>query len=190
MSALERDKTFAPAWAALADCISRMAVPGWIDWDRAEAEGCRAAWKAVEADPENGTAMAIAAFTLAMLGGKLDEAMRLAENALRLHPNSSVVCTNCGWVFTLNGSYERAIPLLETARRMSPIDPRGYLFGGALTAAYLLAKRYEDANVWASRLKPPARRSPGIAFCRIESWRRCGRSRTTSGIHSGPQSSC
>jgi adenylate cyclase len=147
--AVQRDPQFSEAWAALADCTARMATLGWIaNWELASDTCCYAARTAVEADYENGASLATAAFALALMGGKLDEAMELAEKAIHLHPNSAGVCTNCGWVLILNGAYDRAIQLLEAARRMSPLDPRGYLSGDALAAAYLFSMRLEQADFW------------------------------------------
>ncbi|MBJ6124033.1 adenylate/guanylate cyclase domain-containing protein [Microvirga splendida] len=150
--AVERDPEFSAAWAALSDCLARMTVGGWIaDWSYGSEQACEAAHRAIGADNANGTALSIAAFTLAGLVGHFDEAADLANNALRLHPNSAFVCTNCGWVFVHIGEYERALSLLDTARRMSPIDPRVHLINSGTTAAYLFSGRFEEAELWARR---------------------------------------
>jgi adenylate cyclase len=149
--AVGRDPHFSEAWAALAECALGMAIRGWIaDWDTASKKGCHAARRAVEADPQNGTSLGTAAYILAVLGGKLDEAMELVENALRLHPNSSGVCMSCAWVLVYNGAYERAISLVKTAQRMSPLDPRGYRAADALSMAYFLTGRLDEAQTWNS----------------------------------------
>jgi adenylate cyclase len=150
--ALRRDPHYADAWAALADCTGRLIVAGWAaDWEVAAAQACEEARRAVEADPENGTGLAIAAFTLANLGRKLDQGLELANKALRLHPNSASVSANCAWVFTLGAEYDRALGLFEIAQRMSPLDPRGYFTGAGVSAAYLFSKRFNEAELWTRR---------------------------------------
>jgi adenylate cyclase len=150
--ALQRDPAFSEAWAALADCTSRMAIAGWLDWDQATEQGCHAARKAIESDPDNGIGLSIASLTLAMLGRKLEEAAEIADRALQLHPNSSSVCTNCGWVLIYTSQYDKAIALLEAGRRMSPIDPRNYLNMNATATAYLFSKDFENSLLWSDRV--------------------------------------
>jgi adenylate cyclase len=132
--------------------VARLTYAGWIDdWAEGAREACAAARKAVETDPENGTALAVAAFTIAALGGGLDETVELANRALRLHPNSSTVCTNCAWVFTYGGEYGKALDLLDTARRLNPLDPRGYLMNNATAVAYFFAGHFEETERWTRR---------------------------------------
>jgi hypothetical protein len=57
---------------------------------------------------------------------------RTALLALNLHSKCSTICTNCEWVFVLARDNEMAIlliSLLDDARRMNLLDPRGYLTG-------------------------------------------------------------
>src|SRR6185312_3675386 len=98
------DPNYSDAWAALADCIVELAVGGhWADWQEAATEGTAAASRAIRADPENGTAFGAAAWTIAMLGGSLEQAVEYAERALDLNPNSAYVHTCCAWAFIYNG---------------------------------------------------------------------------------------
>jgi adenylate cyclase len=150
--ALRRDPNFSEAWAALADCTCRMAIGGWLDWDQATDQGCHAARRTIETDPENGIGLSIASFTLAMLGKTIEEAFEIADRALAVHPNSSYVCTNCGWVMVYAAEYNRAIALLEAGRRMSPLDPRNYLNMNATAAAYLCSKDFENSLLWSDRV--------------------------------------
>jgi adenylate cyclase len=148
---VERDAQFAEAWAALADCIARMAGAGWADWKWAQVQGCAAARRAVAADAENGSALASVAFTLAYLGGQLDQAQQLAERAVALNPNSTSVCVHCAWVFIYVGEYDRALKLLSAARRLNPLDPRRYLANTATAQALVASERYEESLEWTDR---------------------------------------
>ncbi len=123
-SALELDKKFSDAWAALSDCIARQITAGWIeDWNKGSELARQAAARAIAADRENGRALSLAAFTVAMFSGEHEQAIDLATQALRLHPNSAYVQANCAWVFIYNGEPDRALDALSTARRMNPRAP-------------------------------------------------------------------
>jgi TolB-like protein/class 3 adenylate cyclase len=150
--ALRRDQYFSDAWAALADCTSRMAIAGWLEWDQASDQACHAARRAIETGSENGIGLAIASLTLALMGRNFEEASEIAERALILHPNASSVCTNCGWVSVYIAQYSRAIALLETGRRMSPLDPRAYLNMNATATAHLFSKDFEGSLFWSERV--------------------------------------
>ena len=95
--------------------------------------------------------LAIAAFTLAFLGGHLEQAQQLAERALALNPNSAVVCVHSAWVFIYIGDYTRALDLLSAARQMSSLDPRRYLTNSATAQALIASERYEESLAWTER---------------------------------------
>jgi len=78
--AVSRDPNFAEAWTALSDCLAQLTTQGWLqDYEKAAVEACDAALKGVAADPESGVVLATAAWTLAMLGGRHDQAMDFAR---------------------------------------------------------------------------------------------------------------
>jgi adenylate cyclase len=149
--AVAKDGSFAEAWAALADCLARLVVAGWIvDAEQGAEAACKAAMRGVSADPENGTVLAVAAWSLAMLGGRHDQAHDLALRALRLHPNSAYVRTCCGWALIFSGNPEHALDHFDVARRLSPVDPRGYLTLTAIGAAHFFQKQFDQTVKWAS----------------------------------------
>jgi adenylate cyclase len=126
-------------------------VLGWIaDWSSGFREASHAAERAIATDPDNGTALSIAASTLA-IAGRLTEAAELARRALQLHPNSCAVRTNCAWALIYNGEYDSALEHLDAARRLSPLDPRAYYTNAATVTAHLFAGRAEEAVKWAER---------------------------------------
>lgn len=151
-NALELDQNFSDAWAALSDCIARETTAGWIvDWDKGSELARRAAARAITTDRENGPALSLAAFTKAMFAGEHDQAVDLATQALRLHPNSAYVRMNCAWVFIYNGEPDRALDHLATARRMNPRDPLEARTSTAMTLAHLIAGRFAEAEKWGER---------------------------------------
>lgn len=151
--AVAQDGAYSDALAALADCVGRMALNGWTaDRDRAFAESCALAVRAVAADPENPASLATAAWSHAMFSGGFDQALELAERALDLHPNSHAVRSYCGWVFTYAGESDRAIEQFESARRLSPVDPRGYFPLLGIATAHFFAGRFEETVRFTRRI--------------------------------------
>ena len=149
--ALDRDPNFGEAWAALADCLTRLVSPGWIDLQTGASEACEAAMRGVEADPNNGSVLGVAAWTLAMFAGHHDQAAEFSRRALRLHPNSAYVRTCCGWTHIFCGDQSEALANLHLARRMSPIDPRGYIVLTAMGASCFFARQFEETVRWTAR---------------------------------------
>ena len=145
-AAIERDAAYSEALAALADCVGRMALNGWLaDREAGFAESRALARRAVLADPENPLSLATAAWSYAMFSSDFDDALELADRALALHPNSLAVRSYCGWVFVYAGESERAIEQFEAARRMSPVDPRDYFPLLGIATAHFFARRFDVA---------------------------------------------
>jgi len=151
--ALMHDPNYVDAHAALADCVGRMALNGWRDdIEKAYAESCSLAERAVLADPEHPAALATAAWASAMFGEKFERASDLAERALALHPDTPAIRSYCGWVFVYTGQCQRAIEQFEAARRLSPLDPRSYFFLLGLAGARFFLKDFEATITLARRI--------------------------------------
>jgi adenylate cyclase len=142
--AVQLDPHYSDAWAALADALGRQIVGNWKTVALApEAE--QAALKAVKLDPENGEALGVAAWALAMLGGSLDQAADFARRAVVAHPNSAVVRAHCGWALVFSGDFDEALANLEAGRRMDPLDPRFHMAQNALAATYFFQRNFQKA---------------------------------------------
>ena len=152
-AALTHDPNYVDALAALADCVGRMALNGWLDdAEKAYAESCGLAERAVLADPEHPGALATAAWASAMFGEKFERAAELAERALALHPDTPAIRSYCGWVFVYTGQCRRAIEQFEAARRLSPLDPRSYFFLLGLAGANFFLKNFDETIVLSRRI--------------------------------------
>lgn len=152
LHAVERDPDYADAWGALADCRGRLMVGGWIDdWDADAARNRQAALQAVRCDPENGLVLSIAAWCLASLSGILEQGVTFCERALYLQPNSPTILTNCGWVLIYNDESDRALTCLEKARRLNPLDPRGYITLNGIAAAHFFESKFGEAEQFTRR---------------------------------------
>lgn len=151
--AVALDPTYADALAALAECLVRMIVNGWAaDQQASTAEACELAGRAISADPENASVLATAAWAYGTLGVRFEQSLDLANRALMLHPNSVHIRSFCGWVFHFMGDSLRAIEQFEEARRLSPIDPKGYFPMLGLAAAHFFAGHFEESVTLTGRI--------------------------------------
>jgi adenylate cyclase len=152
-AAVERDPAFAEAWASLADCLGRSSLYGWIaDVDEGRRLSVEAARRAVEADPNNGPVLALAAWTLAVMDGRVEQGAEYATRALSLSPNSAAVLTQCSWAFVFNGESEKTITCFNKARRLDPFDPRRTTAMTAVALAHFFAKRFDECIQIAQRV--------------------------------------
>jgi adenylate cyclase len=151
--AIALDPTYPDALAALAECLVRMTLNGWVaDKQASTAEACDLAGQAVAADPENAAALAIAAWAYSTLGVRFEQSLDLANRALDLHPNSVHVRSFCGWVFHYLGDSLRAIEQFDTARRLSPVDPKSYFPMLGLAVAHFFARHFEETVALTGRI--------------------------------------
>ncbi len=151
--AVALDPTYADALAALAEFLVRMTVNGWaVDRQASTTEACALAGRAVMADPENATVLAVAAWAYSTLGVRFEQSLDLANRALALHPNSVHVRSFCGWVFHYMGDSQRAVEQFEEARRLSPVDPKGYFPMLGLAAAHFFAGHFEETVTLTGRI--------------------------------------
>jgi adenylate cyclase len=151
--AVTLDPTYADALAALAECLVRMTVNGWAaDKQASSAEARELAGRAISADSENASVLAIAAWAFSTLGVRFEQSLDLADRALALHPNSVHVRSFCGWVYHYVGDSLRAIEQFEEARRLSPVDPKSYFPMLGLAAAHFFAGHFEETVTLTSRI--------------------------------------
>ena len=144
-AALERDPEYSDAWAALATTIFLRRMGGYLPHDEAARLGFEAAYRAVNSDPQNPSALASAAATLAIFGLDLEQAVEFADRALSLAPNSAPVLTFCGYTYNYAADFDRALSLLEKARRLSPRDPRGFVVHNQITVSHFFSRRFDAA---------------------------------------------
>jgi adenylate cyclase len=149
--AISRDAEYGEAWGALADCLSRLVARG-VQRASLVEEACQAARTGVTLDPNNGTVLATAAWTLSMLAGEHQRATEYAERALTLHPNSAHVRAACGWSLIFAGEPAHARVHFEIARRLSPLDPREFLTLVAMASVSFFDRRFEECVDWTSRV--------------------------------------
>ena len=151
--AVALDPAYTDALAALAECLVRMTVNGWAaDKAASTAEATDLAARAVGLDPENAAVLAVAAWAYSTLGVRFEQSLELANRALALHPNSVHVRSFCGWVFNYFGESLKAIEQFKEARRLSPVDPKGYFPLLGLATAHFFAGHFEESVTITGRI--------------------------------------
>jgi adenylate cyclase len=159
--ALKQDPDYAEAWALLAECIAQQIFGGWISNQDEATLRCReAALRGVDADPQNGSVLASAAYILSTISKMPDRAAEFRERALILQPSSAGVLTNCGVAMLQSCEFDRAISCMLTARRLSPLDPRDWLMLHIMAAAHFFERRFSEADKYA---RQPLEKKPGAS---------------------------
>ncbi|XXF80633.1 tetratricopeptide repeat protein [Myxococcaceae bacterium GXIMD 01537] len=105
----------------------------------------------LEMEPEHAAAMNFIGYVLARQGKALDEAERLVQRALELHPDTGAFLDSLGWVYFQRGELHRAVLTLERAAALSPEEP---VILEHLGDAYRAVTRHEEAaGAWRRALE-------------------------------------
>jgi adenylate cyclase len=115
-------------------------------------ESLELARRAIRFDNASGEVLATGASCEAMCGGSFELSEQLVVAALRANPNSIQVLMLCAGAFALAGETERAIELYQTAWRINPIDPLGFLIMRGLGIADFFERRFDGAATWERRV--------------------------------------
>lgn len=151
-TAIERDPNYADALASLATCVGQAAVDGWKPLQDGRAEALDLARRAARLDSASAEVLATGAYCEAVYGGSIERALDLVTAALRINPNSTHVRNCCGTAYNFAGESARAIEQFEAARRINPIDPRGFQNMTGLCAANFFARDFEASVSWGRRV--------------------------------------
>ena len=144
--AIERDSTFAEAYAGICRTLS-------VDWiflvpDRNANQAFEMGRRAVELDERS--AMSHLAFGIFQILVRRDgdASLRSIEEAMRLNPNDATQYSIKGLALMGLGQAEEAASCLKQAIRLSPSDSNIGIFYGRLAMANLFLGRAEDAVEW------------------------------------------
>jgi tetratricopeptide (TPR) repeat protein len=77
--------------------------------------------------------------------GEFDTAIAELQTAVELNPNLAIAHYGLAFALTYGGEPEQAIPIFDTAIRLSPHDPAIWTFYGFRGLAYFLLQDYEAA---------------------------------------------
>ena len=80
-----------------------------------------------------------------------DQAMQSVKRSLATNPSFSQGHYALGFVEAHSGMLHQALPDLDAAERLSPLDPLLFAVEGARAISHVIAGRYEEAAVWSVR---------------------------------------
>jgi TolB-like protein len=136
------------AWARAKRMGSDRKAPPGID----DAADCVAlAERALAADSNDATVLAIAGLHIMTVKGDLDRGYGIVKRALALNPNSFVVVNFSGFAHRYHGNFDEAIACHLRALRFMPGAPEIIWCLTAIAAVHLSAGRFEEAREWAQR---------------------------------------
>lgn len=118
--------------------------------------------RAIELDPEDAFALAVAGHLLSFFGGKPHEAVELFDNALALDENSPFSWGLSALTKAYLGEADEATERLRNVWRLSPFDPLNFYFWIVAGIAEFVAGRYPEAVAW---LQKSLRANPRFIAC-------------------------
>jgi tetratricopeptide (TPR) repeat protein len=107
--------------------------------------------KAVALGQDDAAALSCGGYALAYVAGDLDAGDSYVDLALNLNGNLANAWGASGWMKTCLGNYDIGIKRAEFALRLSPLDPRKFVWQFSIALANLLAGRFDQAAEWATR---------------------------------------
>lgn len=105
------------------DADARFRLGAYLDREERHAESERQLREAIRLDGEFPEALNHLAYSLAVQGRKLGEALEMVREALRIDPWNGAYLDSLGWVYYQMGRYQEALEPLERAARELPRDP-------------------------------------------------------------------
>jgi tetratricopeptide (TPR) repeat protein len=173
--ALTVDPSYAPAAAAIGWCRLFQANTGSPVSSSEVAESVRLAIQIIEIGKDQPDALWMAAYTLSMFSGAHATAAGMIDHALVLNPNSAYAWSARGFVATFQDQPDLAIEALQRAMRLSPLDPQRWMFFFGMSAAHLVARRFEATIEWADRCLREQLRLPHVYRCKAVACAHLGR---------------
>jgi tetratricopeptide (TPR) repeat protein len=147
--ALKLDPEFALAYARAAQCYGFRKVNRWTtDPQQEVTEAARLARRAVDLGRDEALALSLGGFVLAFVVGDLDDGAAFVDRALGLNPNLAIAWGFSGWMKICFSEHDTAIEHEARAMRLSPLDPRLFLWQLFTALAHFLAGRYDEAVSW------------------------------------------
>jgi len=86
-------------------------------------DGLKLVNKVLEINPENPSALNYIAYTYAENNEKLDEALTLVSNALKLKPGDGYIMDTMGWIYFKRGDYKKSLKVLNEALKIVESEP-------------------------------------------------------------------
>jgi TolB-like protein/Tfp pilus assembly protein PilF len=148
--AIQRDPDFALAHARAAYCYNYRKANTWmVDRGLEIATAARLARRAIELGRDDAVALSFGGHVLAYVVGDLDDGAVFVDRALVLNSNLAAAWATSGWTKICFGTPDMAIDHEARAMRLSPLDPRLFVWQFCTALAHYCAGRYHEAISWA-----------------------------------------
>jgi tetratricopeptide (TPR) repeat protein len=135
-----------------ARCYDQRKLYAWVtDREQDIAETRRLARRAADLGKDDAVALCSAGFSLAYVGGKMEDGAALLERALEINPNLAWGWLYSGWVKVWSGDPEAGIERLKRALRLSPQDSLIVSMYAGMSYGHFVAGRYAEAIAAAER---------------------------------------
>jgi len=149
--AIELDPEYAAAHGWLAYWSIIGAGQGWVDNPRAIMElAGKAASRAIQLDPYDARAVAVAGHVKAYILHDVPSALELLDRSMQLNPNLPIAWAMSSWSRIYNGEHSIAIRHAMMSLSLSPRDPHVWFVEHALMTAQFFNRNLEEADRLAS----------------------------------------
>ena len=151
LRATERDPEFARAHAGLSFTSFQDA---FLNYSKRPGESALAARRHAERAVELDAMDAFASFTMGrsyFLSEDHQQSFGWLDRALDLSPNFSQGYYSRGWAETLFGNAGDGLRFIESAMRLSPLDPFMYAMMGTRALAHIERGEYTEGALWAEK---------------------------------------
>jgi adenylate cyclase len=144
--AVECDPRYGMALASLALCHSQNVSSGWTDEIARESERSIVwARRALDAAPDDPSAVTSAAGALLNTGEDVETLKRLVDGALARNPSHAFAWLWSGWMRTVSGESNLAIEHFETSMRLDPRMTRRAFHLTGLGMCHFFEHRFDQA---------------------------------------------
>jgi tetratricopeptide (TPR) repeat protein len=140
--AIERDPTYAQAFAGLGDAYNILSDNNWIPPEVGFARARAAARRALELDPNLAEAHTALAYSILFQDWDWVEAERVFRRAIELDPDYPTARQWYGSLLTSLGRFEEGI---ASSRRSVELDPLSTILSTSLGDTLYYARRYEES---------------------------------------------
>ena len=145
--AIELDPDFAAAHAWLAYWGIMAVGQGWADNSASVVEQAgQAAERAIQLDPLDARALAVAGHAKAYLQHDVKMALHLHARAIELNPNLPIAWTMSALSKMYSGDHTTGIRHAQMAQALSPRDPHIFFVNHAVTFAHLFRRELHEAE--------------------------------------------
>ena len=150
--AIALDSGFAVAYGMAAWSFVVRKGNGWLgDRTQAVADAALLARRAVDLGADDAAALAGGGYALVFVVHEVDNGAGYINHALALNPNLASALVSRGWTKAFLGQPDEAIEDVNSAMRLSPLDPLRVRARAGIAFAHFIAGRYNEASIWAEK---------------------------------------